>query len=67
MFLATFRISFNRGTPSVTFLAEIPCKVKDKNSGFEGEGKEERIEENLEIKALAAVWATVKSRQRKAK
>jgi hypothetical protein len=25
MFLATLRISFNRGTPSVTFLAEIPC------------------------------------------
>lgn len=26
MFLATLRISFNRGTPSVTFLAEIPYK-----------------------------------------
>lgn len=30
MFLATLRISFNRGTPSVTFLAEIPYGVRRK-------------------------------------
>ena len=49
MFLATFNISFNRGTPSVTFLAEIPCQVRDKKSNFEDGEKDERREEKLEI------------------
>lgn len=50
MFLATFRISFNRGTPSVTFLAEIPCKVRGKKSGFEDEGKDEEVRRREETR-----------------